>query len=260
MKRCKYLVPEARLQGGVRIRSFIFHIFLVGVALNSATVTQAQSKTLSPKDSQIQADFSKSARVQSVPIRSDRPQTDQEKADQARNVLYIHPPSNAAAVKQNAKSTRVPPAPYAGPKVLPAPIVNRGPLPYVVSGKDEEKEEKENTDNLLRAWQNRKPMAEVQKAVHESLTMPSEPENPRKVGTSMAIPGTTPDTLTTDSWEQIGSGDDNPDGVHYEAGRIRQAQAAQDLRKLSSVMIAARTGPRSRAIWFRDCRAQATGN
>src|ERR1700729_517113 len=66
MKRCKYLVPEARLQGGVQIRSFIFHIFLVGVALNSATVAQAQSKTLSPKGSQIPADFSESARVQNV--------------------------------------------------------------------------------------------------------------------------------------------------------------------------------------------------
>src|ERR1700728_1386218 len=165
MKRCKYLVPEARLQGGVQIRSFIFHIFLVGVALNSVTVAWAQSKTQSPKGSQIQADFSKSARVQNVPIRSDRPQTDQEKADQARNVLYIHPPSNAATVEPNAKSTRLPPAPYAGPKVTPAPIVNRGPLPYVESGTGEEKEEQENTDNLLRAWQNPKPMAEVQKAV-----------------------------------------------------------------------------------------------
>jgi hypothetical protein len=228
MKRCKYLFPEARLQGGVQIRSFILHIFLVGVALHGATVAQAQSKTPSSKGSQIQADSLRSAPVQNVPIRSDRPQTDQEKADQARNVLYIHPPSNAAAVKPNAKSMRVPPAPYSGPKVLPAPIVNRGPLPHVVSGKDEEKEEKENTDNLLRAWQNRKPMAEVQKAVHESLTMPSEPQKPRMVGTSMAIPATTPGTLSTDSWEQIGSGDDNPDGVHYEAGRIRQASYAYD--------------------------------
>jgi hypothetical protein len=228
MKRCKYLVPEARLQGGVHIRSFIFHIFLVGVALNSATVAQAQSKTPSAKGSQIQTGSVESARVQNVPIRSDRPQTDQEKADQARNVLYVHSPSNTAAVEPNAMSTHAPPAPYAGPKVLPSPIVNRGPLPHVVGGKDGEKEEEENTDNLLRAWRNRKPMAEVQKAVHESLTMPSEPQNPRKVGTSMATPATTPGTLTTDSWEQIGSGDDNPDGVHYEAGRIRQASYAYD--------------------------------
>jgi len=228
MKRCNYLVPEARLQSGVQSRSFIFHIFLVGVALNSPIVAQAQSKTQSIKGSQIQVDLLNSTRVQNVPVRNDRPLTEQEKADQARNVVYIHPPSNAAAVKQSAKSTRVPPAPYAGPNVLPAPIVNRGPLPTVVSGKGEEKAESENTDNLLRSWQNRKPMAEVQKAVHESLTMPSEPQKPRKVGTSMAVPATTPDTLTTDSWEQIGSGDDNPDGVHYEAGRIRQASYAYD--------------------------------
>ena len=228
MKRYKYLVPEVCLQGGVQIRSFIFHIFLVGVALNSATVARAQSKTPSAKGSQIQTGSVNSPRVENVPIRSDRPQTDQEKADQARNVLYVHPPSNAAAVKPNARSTHAPPAPYAGPKVLPAPIVNRGPLPRVVGGRDGEKEEEENTDNLLRAWRNRKPMAEVQKAVHESLTMPSEPQKPRKVGTSTAIPGTTPDALSTDSWEQIGSGDDNPDGVHYEAGRIRQASYAYD--------------------------------
>ena len=228
MKLCKYLVLKARLQGDVQIRSFIFPIFLVGVALNSAMFAQTQFKTPSPKGSQIQTDSVKSARVQNVPMRNDRPQTEQEKADQSKNVLYVHPPSNMAAVKPNAKSTHAPPAPYAGPKVFPAPIVNRGPLPHGVSGKDEAKEEKENTDNLLRAWQNRQPMAKVQKAVHESLVMPSEPQKPTEAGTPMAIPMSTPDTLTTTAWEQIGSGDDNPDGVHYEAGRVRQASYAYD--------------------------------
>src|SRR5262249_53783178 len=34
--------------------------------------------------------------------------------------------------------------------------------------------------------------------------------------------------LGTTGWEQIGSGDYNPDGVHHQAGRIRQATYAYD--------------------------------
>ena len=245
MKRSKNKTAFGRLNGFIEINRLLRRVVLILITFGaaSATLAHAQEKTPLPNGVHATPPSVKSDRDSYTPVRNDRPETEQEKANHAKNVLYATPPATGPLAKPRAKVTRQPPAPYSGPKTTPASIVTRGPLPRGAheQAEKEENEEKEEPDNLIRAWQNRRPMSEVQKAVHESLTMPSEP---RRTTTSqnVATPLASPNVLSTDGWEQVGDGDYNADGVHYQAGRIRQASYAYDNNSGLTVLWLGATG------------------
>jgi Bacterial Ig-like domain (group 3) len=163
--------------------------------------------------------------------------------DQSRNISYIKPPENAAAaVLPKGQSPLHPaPQPNAGPKVT----FRKGPA-QVLPQQFPANMKMENPDNLLRAWKNRRPMEEVQKAVQEHLAMPHEPLPAgglpsREQQARDAASGLRP-SLTTTGWEQIGYGDYNSDNVHYQAGRIRQATYAYDNSQSATVLWLGATG------------------
>lgn len=144
--------------------------------------------------------------------------------DQNKNSSYIHPPQDALAPKLNQDPRHPAPPPNSGPKFPFRPGTPQGPLPRG----PENAKYKEDPDNLLRAWKNRRPMKESQKAVKEAMAMPTEANR-----LPPASPTERPDPseikpLSTNAWEQIGYGDFNSDTVHYQAGRIRQASYAYD--------------------------------
>jgi Bacterial Ig-like domain (group 3) len=143
--------------------------------------------------------------------------------DQSRNVGYVHPPENAPALKLNKDPLHPAPQPYSAPKV-PFRKGAATSLPRHISPEMY----KENPDNLLRNWKNRRPMSEVKKAIQESLAMPSEPRRDTATrSNAVPTPGVQP-PLSTTGWEQIGYGDYNTDNVHHQAGRIRASSYAYD--------------------------------
>jgi hypothetical protein len=159
--------------------------------------------------------------------------------DQSRNISYIHPPANAVAPVPHKDPLHPAPAPNAGPKT---PFTKGAPrsLPHQIPANLE----KEDPDNLIRNWKNRRPMEERKRAVEESMAMPTEPvkgELPSREESGRAASGATP-SLSTSGWEQIGYGDYNSDGVHYQAGRIRQATYAYDNSQSSTVLWLGATG------------------
>ena len=143
--------------------------------------------------------------------------------DHDQNPTYVRPRPDAPAPKLNKDPRHPAPEPYGVPKSPSSKGVDRGPLPkQIPTGMY-----KEDTENLIRNWKNRRPMKERQRAVKESLSMPSEPNRAPTASSSTLNLGVTP-LLSTTGWEQTGYGDENPDGVHNEAGRIRQASYAYD--------------------------------
>jgi len=163
--------------------------------------------------------------------------------DQSRNISYIKPPENATAAATTLGKNPLHPAPLpnAGPKI-PFKKGSAQILPQQFPANLK----MEDPDNLLRNWKNRRPMEEVKKAIQEHMAMPHEPLPaaglPSKEELARdAASGIRP-SLTTTGWEQIGYGDFNSDGVHYQAGRIRQATYAYDNSQSATVLWVGATG------------------
>jgi hypothetical protein len=160
--------------------------------------------------------------------------------DQSRNISYIRPPEKVAATARPNNTLHPAPAPNASPKI---PFKKRPPqtLPQQFPANLR----MEDPDNLIRAWKNRRPMEEVKKAIQESLAMPKEPSaaetRSKEDAAKDAASGVRP-ALSTSGWEQIGYGDFNSDGVHYQAGRIRQATYAYDNAQSATVLWVGATG------------------
>lgn len=131
-----------------------------------------------------------------------------------------------------------PPRPYSKPDYRMAPSAPAPPiLVEDVSGMHEE-----DTDNLLRLWEQRPSMHESRQVLSEALSMPSEPRNLNPFGNpGQAGPGPMSSPVGG-SWSQIGSGDYNSDGIHHEAGRIRQATYAYDNAQSQTVLWVGATG------------------
>jgi len=194
-------------------------IFAVLLIAGGNLALAQQKPTPSSPPPAVSSDVLKgSKKAQPTPI---LPQAQDHSTDQSKNVSYVHPPENAPAIKLNADPLHPAPQPYAGPKSPAAKTVDRGPLP---SQKPPDTL-RENPDNLIRNWKNLRPMTERQKAVEQSLAMPSEPHH---AAAEPSTPGGAAPLLSTTGWEQIGYGDYNTDGVHHQAGRIRQASYAYD--------------------------------
>ena len=177
--------------------------------------------------------------VVAIPVFAQEPHTAGPTAEErARNVTYIHPPEAAItpAVRPVADASHPPPLPNAKPKSPAAKPVDRGPLPAQMPPNME----KENPDNLIRNWKNQRPIEERRRAVEESLAMPAEPHRAKLEAHTPGAESSS--TLTTTGWEQVGTGDWNSDGVHYEAGRIRQASYAYDNSQNSDVLWLGSTG------------------
>jgi Bacterial Ig-like domain (group 3) len=160
--------------------------------------------------------------------------------DQSRNISYVHPPANAVAPVPHKDPLHPAPARNAGPKT---PFTKGAPssLPHQIPANLE----KEDPDNLIRNWKNRRPMEERKRAVEESMAMPTEPakaELPSREESARAAASGVTASLSTSGWEQIGYGDYNSDGVHYQAGRIRQATYAYDNSQNSTVLWLGATG------------------
>src|ERR1700733_6767900 len=160
--------------------------------------------------------------------------------DQSRNISYVHPPANAVAPVPHKDPLHPAPAPNAGPKT---PFSKGAPrsLPHQIPANLE----KEDPDNLIRNWKNRRPMEERKRAVEESMGLPTEPgkaDLPSREESARAAASGVTASLSTSGWEQIGYGDYNSDGVHYQAGRIRQATYAYDNTQSSTVVWLGATG------------------
>lgn len=196
----------------------IFSIAGISTALLICTGNLALAQKQKPTPPSPPPPVSSDVLAQPMPI---LPQPQDHSTDQSKNVSYVHPPENAPAIKLNTDPLHPAPQPYAGPKSPPAKTVGRGPLP---SQKPPDTL-KENPDNLIRNWKNLRPMKERQKAVEQSLAMPSEPHH---AAAEPSKPGEAAPLLSTTGWEQIGYGDYNTDNVHHQAGRIRQASYAYD--------------------------------
>jgi hypothetical protein len=152
--------------------------------------------------------------------------------DQARNRSYLHPLLNRAVVPRPDDAQHPPPPVNGGPKTPPGKPVERAGLPRQIPAGLE----KEDPENLRRQWESRRSTEELQRAASESLAMPGESHAagqspaatpPRAFGAARPPAALAP-ALGTDGWEQIGYGDFNPDDVHHQAGRIRQASYAYD--------------------------------
>jgi len=155
---------------------------------------------------------------------------------QNQNAEFVRPPVVVPpkAVEDPAHPA---PRPYSEPKYPPGTPRDRGPLPRdIANGKY-----KENPDNLIRNWLNRRPMKERQRAIREARAMPSEPKPAATTPTALPI-SEAPLQPTTTGWSQIGSGDWVPDGIHYSAGRIRQAAYAYDNAQGLTVLWLGATG------------------
>jgi Big-like domain-containing protein len=162
--------------------------------------------------------------------------------DQSKNISFIHPPeADAAAVTINKNPLHPAPLPNTGPKVpfkkAPAQVL---PQQFPANMR------MEDPDNLLRAWKNRRPMEETKRAIQENLAMPHEPLPagglPTREQEAKDMANGVSRTLSATGWEQIGSGDFNSDGVHYQAGRIRQATYAYDNSQSATVLWLGATG------------------
>lgn len=166
----------------------------------------------------------------------------QASEDPSRNISYIKPPENAAAALPKGVNPLHPaPQQNAGPKVpfkkAPAQVL---PQQFPSNLR------MEDPDNLIRAWKNRPSTEAARKAVQENLAMPHEPLPPgglpsHEQQAKDLASGLKP-SLTTGGWEQIGYGDFNSDGVHYQAGRIRQATYAYDNSQSATVLWLGATG------------------
>jgi hypothetical protein len=148
--------------------------------------------------------------------------------DLARIRSYLHPVLNRPVVQRPDAAQHPPPPVNGGPKTLPGKPVERPALPRRTSADLDA--DAEDPDNLRRRWESRPSMAELQRAARESLAMPGEQHG---VAHSPVLgrvrpPAALAPSLGTAAWEQIGDGDFNPDEVHHQAGRIRQATYAYD--------------------------------
>jgi hypothetical protein len=138
---------------------------------------------------------------------------------QSTNAEFVHPPQVSPRKAVSDDRLHPPPSPFSQPQnTVKAPVVREPQPGHNAAGRYDE-----DSDNLIRMWKNRRPMDERQREIENSLGMHSEPQ-----GAAPAVTSPNSATPTTTAWSQIGSGIWRKDGVHFAAGRIRQATYAFD--------------------------------
>jgi hypothetical protein len=200
-----------------------FLCLAAAVCLCVVPVCAAQNK--SPQNKRVESGTKQSKPAQSTSVQNRSVEIATK--DQSQNVGYVHPPESTAAPTLHKDLLHPAPAPNEAPKIPFQKGVARALPKQIPPGMYEE-----DTENLIRNWKNRRPMEEVKKAIQQSLAMPSEPKREgalpsREEQAKAAVTGVKP-PLSTGGWEQIGYGDLNLDGVHHQAGRIRQSSYAYD--------------------------------